>query len=528
MFIGNNKLTVVKVVKTQRKRNPAAPFTTSTLQQDAIRKLGFTASKAMRVAQQLYEGIDIGDGAVGLITYMRTDSVNLSQEAINDMRSYITKKYGAQNLPEAERIYKTKSKNAQEAHEAIRPTMIIAEPASLKDKLTNEQFKLYSLIWKRTVASQMLHATFNQQSIDLACGATQQHKFRATGSTIADLGFMVLYQESLDDNSEDPDAEKLLPDLQEGDVVDLLKLLSNQHFTEPPPRFGEASLVKSLEEHGIGRPSTYATIISTLQQREYVILENKKFKPTDVGDVVSKFLTTYFTQYVDYNFTATLEDSLDSISRGETALLPVLQGFWQPFIQLVRSIDENVQRKDITQEELNEKCPDCGGVLSVRLGKRGKFIGCNAYPECKYTRSLEGVEADNKDKELVKDRACPQCAAELVVRAGKFGKFIGCSAYPKCKFIESLDKPVETGVICPECHKGQLIKRKSRFGSFFFACNCYPDCKYALKYPPINEACPLCNWPILMHKTTQRSGEQKACPQKECSYIVDFEDSEGL
>jgi DNA topoisomerase-1 len=515
-----NHLIVTKVSKTQRKRHPAAPFTTSTLQQEAIRKLNFTASKAMRVAQQLYEGVDIGDGAVGLITYMRTDSVNLSQEALADIKKYITKKYGANNLPTEERVYKTKAKNAQEAHEAIRPTMIIAEPSTIKDKLNSDQYKLYSLIWKRTVASQMLHATFNQQSVDLACG--EIGKFRANGSVIAELGFMVLYQEG-NDEGDDPDAEKLLPELKVGDKIDLLKLRSEQHFTEPPPRFTEASLVKSLEEHGIGRPSTYATIISTLQQREYALLESKRFKPTDVGEVVSKFLTSYFPQYVDYNFTATLEDSLDSVSRGEKLWLPVLQEFWQPFIKLVKHVDETVQRKDVTQEEIADKCPDCNGALSMRLGKRGKFIGCNAYPECKYTRGLDGEETDNKDKELVKDRACPQCQAELLVRTGKFGKFIGCSAYPKCKFIESLDKPVETGVTCPECSTGQLIKRKSRFNSFFYSCSCYPDCKYALKYPPLDEKCPACSWPVLMHKSTQKYGDQKVCPQKECDFTADLE-----
>lgn len=515
------KLVVDKINKTQRKRNPTAPFTTSTLQQEAVRKLGFTAQRAMRIAQQLYEGIDIGDGAVGLITYMRTDSVNLAEEAIKEIRSFIEERYGKENLPDEERKYKTKSKNAQEAHEAIRPTVVKLLPNEIKSKLTLEQYKLYNLIWKRTIACQMIHATIDQVAVEFTCGVG--NRLRANGSTIATPGFIQVYQEGVDDSSLDDD-EKLLPPLKVGEVVDLTKIRPEQHFTEPPPRYSEASIVKSLEEHGIGRPSTYAAIISTLQHREYALLENKRFKPTDVGRIVNKFLTNYFNQYVDYGFTAKLEDSLDAVAAGEREWLPVLQEFWGPFIHLVHSIEETVQRKDVTQEELNEVCPECGSKLAIWLGKRGRFIGCTGYPNCKYTRNLSNDPDAIVAAEVVADRKCPTCESDLVIKAGKYGKFIGCSSYPKCKFIESLDKPVDTGVVCPECKKGHLMKRKTRYGTFFYACNVYPECKYAVKYPPLAEPCPKCNWPILTISTTKRRGTEKACPQKTCDFAEPYEE----
>lgn len=516
------KLVVDKINKTQRKRNPTAPFTTSTLQQEAVRKLGFTAQRAMRVAQQLYEGIDIGDGAVGLITYMRTDSVNLADEAVKDIRDFIAERYGKENLPDEERKYKTKSKSAQEAHEAIRPTVVRIVPNDIKNKLSSDQYKLYNLIWKRTIACQMIHATIDQVAVEFTCG--EGNRLRSNGSTIAVPGFIQVYQEGVDDSSLDDEDEKLLPPLKVGDIVDLLKIRPEQHFTEPPPRYSEASLVKALEEYGIGRPSTYAAIISTLQHREYALLENKRFKPTDVGRIVTKFLTSYFNQYVDYGFTAKLEDSLDSVAVGESEWLPVLKDFWGPFIGLVHNIEETVQRKDVTQEELNEDCPECGSKLSIWLGKRGRFIGCTGYPGCKYTRNLNNNDGEAAaESEIVAGRKCPTCESDLVVKAGKYGKFIGCSGYPKCKFIESLDKPVDTGVECPECKKGHLMKRKTRYGTFFYACNVYPDCKYAVKYPPIAEACPKCDWPILTISTTKRRGTEKACPQKTCGFTEPHE-----
>ncbi len=516
------KLTVEKVEKKQRRRNPAAPFTTSTLQQEASRKIGFTAQRTMRTAQQLYEGIDIGDEAIGLISYMRTDSVNLATEAVEQLRELISERYGKENLPKEPKTYRTKSKNAQEAHEAIRPTVITLDPESIKDKLSPDQYKLYSLIWKRTVACQMVHATINMVGIDL--GAGKGNTFRATGSTIVKPGFMAVYQEGLDDSKENDD-DKLLPPLKEGDEVELLAIRPEQHFTEPPPRYTEASLVKTLEEHGIGRPSTYASIISTLQARDYVELDKKRFKPTDVGRVVNKFLTEHFTQYVDYNFTANLEDELDAISRGEKEWIPLMRDFWTPFKALVVDKEASVQRKDVTQEAMDEKCPKCEKPLSIRLGRRGRFIGCTAFPECDYTRNL-GEDGESTEPEKVEGRSCPECESDLIIRHGRYGKFIGCSNYPKCKHIEPIEQPADTEVECPECKQGTILQRKSRYGKIFFSCSRYPDCSYAIWNKPVARPCPDCGWPILSLKSTKRRGTELVCPQKECGYAA-AADEEG-
>lgn len=365
------QLRVTKVEKKQRQRNPAAPFTTSTLQQEAVRKLGFSTQRSMRVAQQLYEGIDLGSGPVGLITYMRTDSVVLAGEAINEMRSYIEERYGKSKLPSHPRQYKTKAKNAQEAHEAIRPTSIRRLPEQIAAHLSSDQRRLYELIWKRSIACQMIHATLDTVSVDLACG--DNHSFRATGSTVKEAGFMVVYREDTDDKRPESD-EKMLPPLKEGERVDLLGIRTDQHFTEPPPRYSEASLVKALEEHGIGRPSTYTSIISTLQDREYAVLEKRRFQPTDIGRVVNHFLTEHFTRYVDYDFTAHLEDELDEISRGEKAWLPVMQEFWNPFKSLVNEKDASVTREQAVQARDLGIDPKSGKPVTVRMGRYGPFV----------------------------------------------------------------------------------------------------------------------------------------------------------
>ncbi len=515
------RLTVDKVVKKQRKRNPSAPFTTSTVQQEASRKLGFTAQRTMRTAQQLYEGIDIGGETVGLITYMRTDSVNLAQEALDEIRDFIGQRFGSDNVPAEPRVFKTKSKNAQEAHEAIRPTSILRVPESIKGHLSKDQFRLYELIWKRTVACQMVHATLDTVAVDL--GAGEGNTFRANGSTIVQAGFMAVYQESVDDAKEKEDDNKLLPKMLEGEKVELIALRPEQHFTEPPPRFSEASLVKTLEEFGIGRPSTYASIISTLQAREYVEMDKRRFIPTDVGRVVNKFLTQHFTQYVDYDFTAKLEDELDAVSRGEEEWVPLMHKFWRPFKDLVDDKEQSVSRKDVTQEELEEKCPQCGKPLAIRLGRRGRFIGCTAYPECDYTRNLGDDEETKSEPQVVEGRSCPECGEPLLIREGRYGKFIGCSAYPKCKHIEPLEQPADTGVTCPQCKKGTLLRRKSRRGKIFFSCSTYPECDYAVWNEPLDEPCPDCGWPILTVKTTKRKGTEKVCPQKDCGYTEPYE-----
>ena len=510
----NGKLVVEKVEKKQRRRNPTAPFTTSTLQQEAARKLGFTASRTMRVAQQLYEGIDTGEESAGLITYMRTDSVNLAPEALEELRSYIPQRYGKNALPAEPRTYKTKAKNAQEAHEAIRPTSILKTPDDIKKYLSAEQLKLYELIWKRTISSQMIHATIDTVSVDFRCG--DGNFFRANGSTIVDPGFMAVYQEDVDDKKGGND-ESLLPPLKAGDSCTLNEIRADQHFTEPPPRFSEASLVKALEEYGIGRPSTYATIISTLQAREYVILEKKRFYPTDVGRVVVEFLTENFTPYVDYDFTAGLEDELDAVSRGEKDWIPVMNEFWKPFQKLIGKEYDRPYPKPV-----DEKCPECGKQLQMSLGRGGFFLGCSGYPECKYTRNV-GEDKESAAPEVVEGRSCPKCESDLIIRSGRYGKFIGCSSYPNCKYIEPLEKPENTGVQCPECKKGNILKRKSRRGKVFFSCERYPDCKYAIWNQPLAEPCPDCHWPITSIKTTKRSGTQRVCPQQDCKFVESWD-----
>jgi DNA topoisomerase-1 len=365
------ELLVETVTKKQRKRQPAAPFITSTMQQEAVRKLGFTAQRAMRTAQQLYEGIDVGEGAVGLITYMRTDSVTLAQEALVEIREFISTRYGNKALPAQAREFKTKSKNAQEAHEAIRPTSVTRVPQDIKASLTAEQFKLYELIWKRTMASQMQHATIDTVAVDMSCG--KGNLFRANGSAIADPGFMAVYLEGKDDSKEGDDDEKMLPQIEEGEKIKLKEIRDEQHFTEPPPRYSEASLVKSLEEYGIGRPSTYANIISTLRNREYVEIENKRFHPTDVGRIVNDFLTNHFRDYVDYEFTAKLEDDLDAISRGEKEWIPLMQDFWIPFNKQVLDKEENVSRSEVAQARVLGTHPKSGKEISVRIGRYGPY-----------------------------------------------------------------------------------------------------------------------------------------------------------
>jgi len=515
--IAKGTLKVTAVEKKQRKRNPAGPFITSSMQQEAARKLGLTTDRTMRIAQQLYEGIEIDGGPVGLITYMRTDSVNMAQEAVEEIRSLIEQRYGKENVPEEVRLYRTKAKNAQEAHEAIRPTSVMRTPETMKDYLNPEQFKLYDLIWKRTVACQMISATIDTVAVDLSCG--EQNSFHATGSVISDPGFILVYQEGHDDKASDDSEEGLLPALVKGDVVKMDDLLCNQHFTEPPPRYSEATLIKGLVDCGIGRPSTYASIISTLQRREYALLENKRFKPTDVGRVVIRFLAQYFTRYVDYDFTAKLENDLDAIADGQKEWVPVLHEFWAPFKTQVDEITETIKRKDVTQETLDEKCPLCGKPLTLRLGKRDRFIGCTGYPECTYTRSInEDSAAATAGAEQIEGRECPQCANPLNVKQGRYGKFIGCSNYPKCRFVESLQKPAETGVECPECSKGQMLKRRSRRGKVFFSCSRYPDCKYATWNEPVAQPCPKCAWPILTKKVTKKKGTELVCPRPTCGY----------
>ena len=421
-FLEEHGKGVAKVKEIERKskmRSPAAPFTTSTMQQEAVRKLGFTTDRAMKVAQSLYEGVNVGSEVTGLITYMRTDSVTLSKEAVTEMRGFITKNYGPDYLPKTPTVYRSTAKNAQEAHEAIRPTSITRTPESVAPFLSDEQRKLYEMIWKRAISSQMTPARFDTVAVDFTVGAAD-NLFRATGQTMVFPGFFAVYHEDQDDAVEEED--KRLPTFEKGDAVKIEKLYGEQHFTQPPPRYSEASLVKALEQYGIGRPSTYASIISTLQNREYVVLDKKRFTPTDVGRIVNKFLTDHFAHWVDYEFTAKLEDELDDISNGKEEWLPVLERFWKDFSAQILE-KESVERKDVTQEKMDETCPKCGKhELSIRLGRRGRFIGCGGYPECDYTRNLDGVEGGEAVKrEIGTD---PETQKLIQLLQGPFGPYI--------------------------------------------------------------------------------------------------------
>ncbi|WP_308389778.1 type I DNA topoisomerase [Acidithiobacillus sp. AMEEHan] len=503
-------LRVVKVERKQRQRQPAAPFTTSTLQQEASRKLGFNASRTMRVAQQLYEGISIGNETAGLITYMRTDAVNLSEDAIAAMRDFVQQHFGNEYLPKEARRFRTKAKNAQEAHEAIRPTDIRRHPDSLQGRLDKDQWRLYDLIWKRAVACQMAAAQLDLVAVDFAAGSHWQ--LRANGSTITFPGFLLVYQEGKDEQDEN-DEQRLLPALQEGDQPAFHGIEAEQHFTEPPPRYSDASLVKTLEAHGIGRPSTYASIIQTLQNREYVAVEQRRFLPTDLGEVVNQFLVQHFDQYVDYGFTAELEDQLDAISRGEKDWQPVLKDFWQPFHQRLEE-KANISRSEATSEAIDENCPECGKPLRLKLGRYGRFISCSGYPDCNYARPIDGP----REAPEPVGRDCPDCGKALVYRQGRYGRFISCSGYPSCKYLESLSTPKSTGVTCPDCGSGELVEKRSRYGKVFYSCNTYPKCKYAVWGEPIARSCPRCAWPVLYRKSTKRRGEELVCPQADCAF----------
>jgi DNA topoisomerase-1 len=431
----HGELGVLVVDRKQRRRNPAPPFTTSTLQQEAARKLGFSAQKTMRVAQQLYEGVDIGEGAVGLITYMRTDSLNLAQEAIGQIREVIVQLYGQEGLAEEPRIYRTKSKNAQEAHEAIRPTAASILPADIEKKIDADQYRLYSLIWKRTVACQMAPAIFDTVAVDLLAGADgpQRTVLRANGSTLIKPGYISVYQEGTDDTVQD-DSDHVLPPMSEGDRIKLLGVTPAQHFTEPPPRFSEASLVKALEEYGIGRPSTYASIISTLRDRGYVDIESRRFTATDIGKIVSRFLTQYFTTYVDYDFTAKMEDSLDAVATGEQEWVPLLEKFWKPFIDLVKHTETSVSREEVAQARDLGKDPVSGKPMSVRMGRFGPFVQIGTKDDADKPRfaglrpgqkmdAISHAEALELFK-LPRKLGATAEGEEIVANTGRFGPYV--------------------------------------------------------------------------------------------------------
>ncbi len=481
---------VAAVEKKQVKRSPPPPFTTSTLQQEANRHLGFSAKRTMTIAQHLYED--------GFITYMRTDSVQLSKDALGQAREVIKDQFGAEYLPATSRFFANRSKNAQEAHEAIRPVRLARLPKDAKAEIDPGAFRLYELIWRRALASQMTEASFERTSADIAA---KNCTFRATGQVPLFLGYLKVYNEKNDMQEE---VEGLLPALKVGDDLKLLDLKAEQHFTEPPARYTEASLVKILEELGIGRPSTYAPTISTIQDRGYVSLQEKKFVPSDIGELVTDVLVEHFPEIVDVSFTAELEEKLDDIADGKRSRVEVLSAFYTPYAKNLKNKEKELSKKQLTEEKTDRKCPKCGKNLVIKVGRFGRFYACSGYPECDYTDKMASSGAPAPEPEEV-GRACPTCGKPLVKRVGRFGPFIGCSDFPKCKFIEQA-KETLMDVMCPKCGK-PLVQKRTKRGRTFWGCSTYPACNFATWDDPRNV-------PPSLEKFEAAQAEAKANPKK--------------
>jgi DNA topoisomerase-1 len=497
---------VSKIVQQEKQRHPLPPFITSRLQQDAYRKLSFPAKKTMWIAQKLYEGVDLGPlGTVGLITYMRTDSVRVSTEAILQVRGWIKDRFGDSYLPPKPNVYKSR-RGAQEAHEAIRPTSIDLEPEKVKESLEKDQWALYKLIWDRFVASQMPSANFLQTTVEIKA---DDAVFTAVGTVPVFQGFMALYVEGQDDQ-ENGNGDKNLPSLTEGQVLELLGLVPKQHFTQPPYRYSEATLIKELEEKGIGRPSTYASILATIKEKAYVQLEKGKFSPTELGCLVNDLLVVNFPDIFDIEFTAQMEENLDHIEEGQKDWVETLKEFYVPFEKDLEMA--KVSMRDVKRELIptDETCERCGSKMVKRWGKRGYFLACSSYPECRYTKEVGG----NGENQVETDAKCEKCGNPMVVKNGKFGRFLACSNYPTCKYTRSVD----TGVQCPQDGCGGLIvERRTRKGRTFYGCSNYPNCTYASWDKPVPEKCPQCGFPFLVEKVG-KGGATRRCPKKECGY----------
>lgn len=503
-----------KVQKKTVKRSPKPPFITSWLQQEASKRLRFTSKKTMMLAQQLYEGVDLkGEGSVGLITYMRTDSTRLSAEATKAARNYIEKQFGENYLPKSVRVYKSKKK-AQDAHEAIRPTSIEYAPQSVKKDLSKDQFKLYELIWNRFIASQMNDAQLVQTGIDIEAG---KYTFRSTGSVLKFDGFMAAYMEGIDEFMENQECDVLFPDIKEGDTFKLESAYSIQHFTKPKPRFTESSLIKEMEELGIGRPSTYSAIISNIQSKKYVKKEENRFYPTELGELVTGLLVKSFPKILDVEFTARMEDELDKVEYGEKDWQEILKEFYSSFKEKLDNAKKEM--RDVKKEEIKTdiKCDKCGKEMVIKWGRNGHFLACSGYPDCKNTKEVMKMK-DGTVKPLERETTgdkCEKCGANMIVRNGRFGRFLACEKYPECKFTKS----ITTGVKCPEesCD-GELVERRTRRGKRFFGCNKYPKCKYATWYPPVNEPCPQCKAPFLVEKYRKDKPNTLECLDKDCGF----------
>ena len=568
--------TVASVGTKEKKRNPVAPFITSTLQQESSRKLRFSVKRTMMLAQKLYEGVEIGsEGSVGLITYMRTDSTRVSDDAVTELREYVGQKYGPQYLPAAPNVYKTK-KDAQDAHEAIRPTSAMRTPEEMAAFLQEDELKLYRLIWMRFLASQMNPALFDQTTIDVATEGKSKsaYTFRATGSVLKFDGFLAVYEEGKDAKDEEDDELKhKLPLVTQGEVLKFKELTPEQHFTEPPARYTEATLVKKLEADGVGRPSTYASILSTIQEREYVSKEGGKFKPTELGMVVTDLLLESFNDMFDVRYTARMEQELDEIEEGKLDWREAMGDFYLRFMKDLENAETHMTNIKRMEKPTDLKCDKCGKPLVIKWGKHGSFLACTGYPECTYTRELtvDLPDIDNADLteqgdeeycencgrpmvlkkgrfgtffactgypeckttkqiggaqkkiDVPLDEKCPQCDSNLVQKNGRFGEFIACSNYPTCKYV----KQKTIGVKCPECSEGEVIERRSKRGKTFYGCNRYPDCEFVAWAKPIAEKCPECGSPYMVEKYL-KAGPVLQCPNGECKFKRELAPVESL
>ena len=573
--LGEQAFVVTRIHRREKKRYPVPPFITSKLQQDAARKLNFSVKKTMILAQRLYEGVEVGsEGAVGLITYMRTDSTRVSEQALEDVRGLIKSQYGDAFLPHHKIYYKAK-KTAQEAHEAIRPTSVERAPESLKPFLEPDLLRLYTLIWQRFVASQMSPAIFDQTDIEIDAGRVG---FKATGSIIKFQGFLAVYQEAKAEDTK-PDGQEeeegaILPEVREGERLKVQELRPSQHFTQPPPRYNEASLVKALEAKGIGRPSTYASILSTIQDREYVVKQEGKFYPSETGEVVVELLVENFQDIFDYEYTARMEDHLDRIESGREKWNQAMKEFYGRFSKRLAVAGKEMRDLKTEEIETDQVCDKCGNKMVIKWGRFGRFLACKGYPECKNTReipkvcnldpSASGEEVEElicekcgrpmvlkrgrfgefmacsgypecrNTKKIVKsdetinvqhdiplDETCPVCGKNLAVKHGRFGEYTACSDYPDCKYI----KLKSTGVSCPKNCGGEIVERKSRRGRTFYGCSNYPDCDFTLWNRPLPEPCPVCSAPFIVERTTKRTGTVRFCSNESCDYKLKVAES---
>ncbi len=505
---------VSKIETKQTPKKPQPPFTTSSLQQEAHNKLGFSSKQTMYLAQNLYEGIKLGKEQVGLITYMRTDSLNLSSNFTTQAHSYIQDEFGHKYLPKQVNKYSTKSKTAQEAHEAIRPTDLSRAPEEIKNYLNDKQYKLYDLIWKRALASQMQAAKINKTSIDIAAG---KYLLRANGSQISFDGWLKVYPGITKEN--------ILPQIKQAEKFGLKELKPTQHFTEPPPRYNDASLVKKLEELGIGRPSTYAPIISTIQQRNYIKRESAKFIPQDISFVVVDLLKDHFPKIVDYKFTANMEDDLDKIAGGKKKWQPIIKKFYSPFIKNLEQKYEQIKKQDLITEKSSEVCDKCGKPMVVKTSRYGRFLACSGFPKCRNTKQIAKINKENevndvevKEKEEPEktDLECEKCGSPMVIRHGRFGKFYACSNFPKCKNTKPLDQ--DTGINCPQCGNGSIVAKKTRSKKTFYACDNYPKCKYALWAKPTGNNCPKCESLMI-----NAGKDKEKCSNQKCKHTQEVE-----